>query len=284
MSSNCPMCGRSFPTATIHEHVNDCLDMGEIQQLTRNEQPPPPTNTPQYPCGICSKPCPLDALYILDECNCRFHRECAAQYAQKEILTNVTVKCPRCPRNGAFTVRDCENLCPKEKLAKHLTTASSSKRLMAELRYMTENPDLAKSGISAEVAGDNLYLWHCKLFGFDSSDGPLADDMKRSRHSHLLLSVAFPTDYPRAPPFIRVIRPRLQYMTGHVTIGGSICTEMLTNQGWSPMNTIEAALISIRANLIEGGARIDTGNKSDYTEAEAKDAFTRMVRTHGWQH
>jgi len=48
-----------------------------------------------------------------------------------------------------------------------------------------------------------------------------------------------------------------------------VCTEMLTNQGWSPLNTIEATLVFIRANLIESGARLDKRNRSDYDEAEA---------------
>jgi len=79
-----------------------------------------------------------------------------------------------------------------------------------------------------------------------------------------------------------VIKPRFQYRTGHVTIGGSICMEVLTNKGWSPANTIEAIIVSIRAQLIAGGARLDMTQKHDYTEQEAKDAFDRMVRDHGW--
>lgn len=47
-------------------------------------------------------------------------------------------------------------------------------------------------------------------------------------------------------------------------------------------NTIEAVIVSIRAQFLEGGARLDLSNKRDYTEAEAKEAFDRMVQTHGW--
>jgi len=59
--------------------------------------------------------------------------------------------------------------------------------------------------------------------------------------------------------------------------------EMLTNKGWSPANTIEAVIVSIRAQLIAGNARLDPTNKIDYTEQEAKEAFDRMVRDHGWE-
>lgn len=88
-------------------------------------------------------------------------------------------------------------------------------------------------------------------------------------------------------------------------LGGSICTELLTNSGWTPgkvslsclllvfpaqltlfvlmlANTVESALVSIRANLIIGGARLDLHNKSDYSESEAREAFERMRREHGW--
>ena len=57
--------------------------------------------------------------------------------------------------------------------------------------------------------------------------------------------------------------------------------ELLTNSGWSPANTVEAIFVSVRAELLEGGARIDFMNKRDYTEAEAQQAFQRMVASHG---
>ena len=41
------------------------------------------------------------------------------------------------------------------------------------------------------------------------------------------------------PPFVRVLRPRFKFLTGHVTVGGSICMQMLTKSGWSPANNME---------------------------------------------
>ena len=96
------------------------------------------------------------------------------------------------------------------------------------------------------------------------------------------LAVSFPSSYPAAPPYIRVLRPRFAFRTGHVTIGGSICTEMLTSSGWSSTMTVEAVLIGIRTNMLTGGARLDLRNKTDYSEHEARDAFNRMKREHGW--
>jgi len=98
----------------------------------------------------------------------------------------------------------------------------------------------------------------------------------------VVLSVRFPSSFPSAPPYVRVLRPRFTFRTGHVTIGGSICTEMLTNQGWTPTLTMESVLLGIRTNMLAGGARIDRSRRDDYSEAEAREAFNRMVREHGW--
>ena len=41
-------------------------------------------------------------------------------------------------------------------------------------------------------------------------------------------------------------------------------------------------LLGIRTNMLVGGARLDPSNRRDYSEAEAREAFNRMVRDHGW--
>ena len=79
--------------------------------------------------------------------------------------------------------------------------------------------------------------------------------------------------------FIIWSRPRFQFHTGHVTIGGSICTEVLTASGtagsWQPTITMEN-LILLLHNLIgvDGAGRVDFGSPHhpsphlDYSEAE----------------
>ena len=57
---------------------------------------------------------------------------------------------------------------------------------------------------------------------------------------------------------------------------------MLTSHGWSSAMTIESVLLAIRANMLVGGARLELRNQQDYSEAEAREAFNRMVREHGW--
>lgn len=52
-----------------------------------------------------------------------------------------------------------------------------------------------------------------------------------------------------SPPFIRVVRPRFrgfgQGGGGHVTVGGALCMELLTNSGWSAVSSLESVLLQV---------------------------------------
>jgi ubiquitin-conjugating enzyme E2 Q len=69
----------------------------------------------------------------------------------------------------------------------------------------------------------------------------------------VVLRIHFTPGFPTTPPFVRVIRPRFMFHTGHVTIGGSICTEVLTASNtpgsWQSTITMEN-LILLLHNLI----------------------------------
>ena len=101
----------------------------------------------------------------------------------------------------------------------------------------------------------------------------------------IVLEVRFGSRHPDEPPFIRVVRPRFAFHTGHVTVGGSICTRMLTPDGWVKSMTIEATLRAICENLNDGEARIDArpAFQIDYTLNEATIAFSRVAADHGWR-
>eukprot|EP01089_Gocevia_fonbrunei_P009538 TRINITY_DN21869_c0_g1_i1.p1 TRINITY_DN21869_c0_g1~~TRINITY_DN21869_c0_g1_i1.p1 ORF type:complete len:337 (+),score=67.29 TRINITY_DN21869_c0_g1_i1:39-1013(+) len=319
---DCPICFKRFRVEELPAHVDACLSGGQssghdadfelAMRLQREEQqqdssthyvPNKPVesdedfarrlyqeeqeaNKPRgVACQICNNPTPMDNLYILDDCTHKFCRACLKASVTKQVATTVTTICPLNGCTAALSVRDMKDLLPKkEEIAQWMSSGSGSiqatERLIQELKYITKtNPQ--KQGYSVKPIKDNLYHWEVKFFDFDKSD-PIGQDVLKVKDKSILLHVTFPKTYPFHPPFIRVIRPRFAFRTGHVTIGGSVCTELLTNTGWSPANTVEAVLVNIRANLIEGGARIDFSNKHDYTEAEAKDAFERMRQQHGW--
>jgi len=51
----------------------------------------------------------------------------------------------------------------------------------------------------------------------------------------------------------------LYFQGGYVLIGGAICMELLTKQGWSSAYTVEAVIMQIAATLVKGKARIQFG-------------------------
>ena len=94
-------------------------------------------------------------------------------------------------------------------------------------------------------------------------------------------------NYPTEPPFVYVVRPRFEFHTGHVTVGGSVCTELLTKQGWDPNMILETLVLILWQNFIEGKARVVNFSiyphfepEADYSEKEARQAFTRSVDFH----
>jgi ubiquitin-conjugating enzyme E2 Q len=164
-------------------------------------------------------------------------------------------------------------------------SAGATKRLIKEYETLTKM-DPKEYGIEGgPVDDDNFYKWRVKFTNF-GSDTDLGRDLQRHKKSYgtdnVELEVKFPNDFPWSPPFIRVVKPRFAYRTGHVTVGGSICMEMLTRSGWLPANTIESVLVAIRSEMIEGGARLE-GTNFEYTESEAKEAFHRVAQQHGWE-
>ncbi|TDZ23139.1 Ubiquitin-conjugating enzyme E2Q-like protein [Colletotrichum orbiculare MAFF 240422] len=138
---------------------------------------------------------------------------------------------------------------------------------------------------------DNMFHWIVELHSFELSL-PLAQDMKRNKVSSIILEVRFGQQFPVSPPFVRVIRPRFlpfsQRGGGHVTAGGAMCMELLTNSGWSPVSSLESVLLQVRmamCSLDPYPARLEAasrGRSADYGIGEAIEAYRRSATTHGW--
>lgn len=161
---------------------------------------------------------------------------------------------------------------------KAMTKAQETQPLHELGWYLNNDPDLMT----------NLYQWIIELHTFDQSL-PLAKDMKQQKITSVVLEIRFGRDFPISPPFVRVIRPRFlgfqQGGGGHVTLGGAICMELLTNNGWTAACTIESVLMQIKMAMESTDprpARLAGGSSSDYGMFEAVEAFERACRTHGW--
>mgnify|MGYP002875563551 CR=1 FL=1 len=108
------------------------------------------------------------------------------------------------------------------------------------------------------------------------------------KEASVVMAVSFPKTFPQGVPFVRVVRPRFAFHTGHVTVGGSFCTELLTPAGWRTMD-VSSLLDSLCLTMKEGDAKIRLTPDMhcfnpfvDYAEAEARLAYDRVARFHGW--
>lgn len=134
---------------------------------------------------------------------------------------------------------------------------------------------------------ENVFQWIVELHSFDTNL-PLAQDLKKRKLVSVVLELRFGKDYPISPPFVRVIRPRfLGFQAGgggHVTAGGALCMQLLTNSGWSAVSNIESVLLQVRLAMSSTDprpARLDPHNQRDYGVGEAIEAFVRACHTHG---
>ncbi|XP_037786463.1 ubiquitin-conjugating enzyme E2 Q2 isoform X1 [Penaeus vannamei] len=175
-------------------------------------------------------------------------------------------------------------------------SVQATDRLMKELRDIYRSDSFKKGVYSVELVNDSLYEWNVKLLIVDS-DSPLHNDLvllkEKEGTDHILFNFHFKEMYPFEPPFVRVVHPVIS--GGYVLVGGAICMELLTKQGWSSAYTIEAVIMQIAATLVKGKARIQFGaNKAgkvsvsipgQYSLARAQQSFKSLVQIHeknGW--
>lgn len=133
----------------------------------------------------------------------------------------------------------------------------------------------------------NMYQWIVELHSFDAKL-PIAEDLKSKGLKSVIMEIRFGKDYPMSPPFVRIIRPRfLSFMAGgggHVTAGGALCMELLTNSGWSAVSNMESVLLQVRLALSSTEpkpARLEPGLVRDYGVREAIQAYIRACHAHG---
>ncbi len=157
-----------------------------------------------------------------------------------------------------------------------------TKRLMREFLQISKSTECSKPIFAAELVEDSLFEWHVKLFSIDP-DSPLHTDMNELGHTFISLNLSFPDNFPFAPPFMRVVKPKIE--GGFVLDGGAICMELLTPSGWSSAYTVEAIVMQFAALVVKGKGRISKKSKGEFSKRDAESAFKRLVKTHeryGW--
>lgn len=171
-----------------------------------------------------------------------------------------------------------------ERLAvrRNATIASKSiPRIIREIKIIKRSQKKSDLGFDIVIDGKSIHQWKILITHFDKNY-PIYEDMQKYKIDNIELEITFPDNFPFSPPFIRIVRPRFERLTGHVTIGGSICMEILTQSGWSSASTIESLIITIKSQIIEGGGRLSPNFDKPYSLQEAKEAFDRAAKSHGW--
>lgn len=176
---------------------------------------------------------------------------------------------------------------------KQLKQARGSGRIMKELRDMTQADTVNNDDIKYEFrySDDNIMIWEFDMLAsnfMDFSkpvDSPEQPDLYRDclamRVDRIKFEIRLPEDYPFSPPFVRIVSPRFQQMTGYVTYGGSICFELLTKGGWVAAMSVVKVMIAVMINMIEGKARLDRHSPyKEYGYKEAVDAYGRILQAH----
>lgn len=126
------------------------------------------------------------------------------------------------------------------------------------------------------------FEWKIFLTKFDQNTN-ISQDMKELGIKEIELEIRFPENYPFSPPFLRVVKPRFQHLTAHITASGAFCQEILTDKGWVPTCSIESLITIIMTEIVEGGGRIDRQRHNiPYNLNEAKESFIRVAKSHGW--
>ncbi|GAA5975703.1 hypothetical protein JCM11641_005842 [Rhodosporidiobolus odoratus] len=170
--------------------------------------------------------------------------------------------------------------------------ATLQKEVKAMMKTQGEKgPTEAGFYFDPERSDGNLFNWVVELprESFDQ-EIPLVKDMIDKGVKSILMEIRFGDSYPFSPPFFRVVHPRfLPFIHGgggHVTGGGSICMDLLTNDGWSSIYSTEAILLQIRvamSNLEPRPGRLDSRSWDiPYAMDEAIAGFKRAAATHGW--
>jgi ubiquitin-conjugating enzyme E2 Q len=160
-----------------------------------------------------------------------------------------------------------------------------ARRLLYDLQEMNKS-DPKVLGFSTEPCGNDIFSWQVKLFGFEKGSEMSKDLVKYKKSTgrdYVEVQVTFPPDYPNSPPFVRVVQPRFAFHTGRVTIGGSLCTDILTLESWNPMYDIQGLMVAVFSEIMNGNPRIDFGQPQPYSLQEAKQAYMRVAHDHGWR-
>ncbi|CAF0920742.1 unnamed protein product [Rotaria sordida] len=143
------------------------------------------------------------------------------------------------------------------------TTTTAQRRLMRDLRDLTQNP---VEGINAApVSADNIFQWNAIL------DGP-GDSLFED--ASFVLTLKFPQDYPNHPPDVKFVT---KVFHPNIYMDGSICLDIL-QQRWSASLDVSTLLVSIRSLLTDPNPASPANSEAAMLYQNHRRDYERRVR------
>lgn len=161
----------------------------------------------------------------------------------------------------------------------------SKQALMKQLQNCIKRNGL--DGWEVELFEDNPFIWRIRLFDFPKDSDLEADlecfDERYNLGKDVLIEMKFTGQYPNDPPSVRVVRPRMVYLSGNVSFGGTFCLDFLMPQNWNKYTYLDTLITQIKKSLLDNGARVDLRTCLEYDEQQATDTFIRLRRMNSIQ-
>ena len=195
---------------------------------------------------------------------------------QKYLLIIPTRNSASCNKiNEAFG----KQIYTEKKEVETFYNAKSIGKIIREYKLIKK---LKNKNFRIDVNPDHPFQWSIFIFDFDLNL-QISKDMQKLNINEIELEMKFPPNYPFAPPFLRVVKPRFELLTGHITKEGAVCHEILTNKGWVPTCSVESLIQLVISEIGEGNGRLDMKKYNiEYKYEEAKISFAHVCKTHGW--
>lgn len=167
-----------------------------------------------------------------------------------------------------------------------ITSKVWSRRLMLDIRELHARDGIMGADglryiVNLDDTNSALNIIHLSVCQDSFVNSIIGSDMESYGVKFIKFEFRLSENYPFEPPFVRVLTPKLAFRTGHITVGGSVCIDILTKQRWTATISIPNILITIIENMKLGGGRLDpNGINYTYSLAEAQSSYTRMLSTH----
>lgn len=139
--------------------------------------------------------------------------------------------------------------------AKYKPSTAASLRIIKDLIvYETEKRD-GNLSFTAGPTDNDIFVWTIKVNRFREGS-KLSTDIQKYKNitgrNYVEFKVLFPPDYSEHAPFIYCVQPRFAFHTGHITVGGSICHEVLTDTKWNKTMNIVSLMNTLLLDIEDG--------------------------------